>query len=59
VKKIASLIKGIRPKLVFDQYGKPEFSMDFTEDKVSDKTLEEYLIYQKPWHLRVRGILCF
>jgi hypothetical protein len=43
VKKIASLIKGIRPKLVFDQYGKPEFSMDFTEDKVSDKTLEEIL----------------
>lgn len=35
VKKIATLIKGIRPKLVFDQYGKPEFSMDFTDDKVS------------------------
>lgn len=42
-KKIASLIKGIRPKMVFDQNGKPEFSMDFTEDKVSVKTLEDIL----------------
>ena len=43
IKKIAGLIKGIRPKLSFDHYGKPEFSMDFTEDKISEKTLEEIL----------------
>lgn len=43
IKKIASLIQGIRPKMVFDQNGKPEFSMDFTEDKASEKTLEEIL----------------
>jgi hypothetical protein len=43
VKKIATLIKGIRPKLVFDQSGKPEFTMDFTDDKVSDKTLEDII----------------
>jgi hypothetical protein len=43
VKKMAALIKGIRPKLVFDQYGKPEFSLDFTDDKVSEKTLEDIL----------------
>lgn len=43
VKKIATLIKGIRPKLVFDQTGKPEFSIDFSDDKVSEKTLEDVL----------------
>jgi AAA+ ATPase superfamily predicted ATPase len=43
VKKISTLIKGIRPKLVFDQSGKPEFSIDFTDDRVSEKTLEDVL----------------
>ncbi len=43
VKRIASLIKGIRPKLVFDQVGNPEFTMDFTDDKVADKTLEDII----------------
>lgn len=43
VKKISTLIKGIRPKLVFDQFGKPEFAMDFTDDKVSEKTLEDII----------------
>ncbi len=43
VKKIAGLIKGIRPKLVFDQMGNPEFSLDFTDEKVSEKTLEDIL----------------
>lgn len=43
VKKISSLIKGIRPKLGFDQLGQPEFSFDFTEDTVTEKTLEEIL----------------
>jgi uncharacterized protein len=43
VKKIATLIKGIRPKLVFDQSGKPEFTLDFTDDKISEKTLEDII----------------
>lgn len=43
VKKLASLIKGIRPKLVFDQVGNPEFTMDFTDEKVGEKTLEDIL----------------
>ena len=43
VKKIATLIKGIRPKIVFDQSGKPEFTMDFTDNKVSEKTLEDII----------------
>ncbi len=43
VKKIAGLIKGIRPKLVFDQMSNPEFSLDFTDEKVSEKTLEDIL----------------
>ncbi len=43
VKKFATLIKGIRPKLVFDQSGKPEFTMDFTDNKVSEKTLEDII----------------
>jgi hypothetical protein len=49
VKKIATLIKGIRPKLEFDQYGKPEFSMGFTDDKISEKTLKDIL--DLPEHL--------
>jgi uncharacterized protein len=43
IKKIAGLIKGIRLKLVFDQIGNPEFSIDFTEDKISEKTLEDII----------------
>ena len=43
VKKLASCIKGIRPKLVFDQVGNPEFKMDFTDDQVSEKTLEDII----------------
>jgi AAA+ ATPase superfamily predicted ATPase len=49
LKKFAALIKGIRPKMVFDHNGKPEFSMDFTDDKVSVKTLEDILDF--PEHL--------
>ena len=43
VKKLAALIKGIRPKLVFDQVGNPEFTIDFTDDKVGEKTLEDII----------------
>lgn len=43
VKKVAGFIKGIKPKLVFDQLGHPEFSFDFTENRVSESTLEETL----------------
>lgn len=53
IKKIATLIKGIRPKLAFDQYGKPEFTMDFTDDKVSEKTLED--IIDLPERLATEG----
>lgn len=43
VKSMATWVKGIRPKIVFDQSGKPEFSMEFTEDKLSEKTLEDVI----------------
>ena len=36
-------IKGISPKLVFNQAGNPEFSMDFTESKTNEKTLGDIL----------------
>jgi hypothetical protein len=43
ITKIARWVKGIRPKLSFDPQGNPEFSIDFTEDKLSEKTLEDVL----------------
>jgi AAA+ ATPase superfamily predicted ATPase len=43
VKKVAMLVKGIRPSLIFDKGGNPEFSMEFTDNKVSEKTLEDIL----------------
>jgi len=43
VQSVASWVKGIRPKLVFDTTGNPEFSIDFTDNKVNEKTLEEIL----------------
>ena len=35
VKSMATWVKGIRPKIVFDQSGIPEFMMDFTDDIVN------------------------
>jgi len=49
VKATAAFVKGIRPKLVFDQSGNPEFSLDFTENKIDEKTLGEIL--DLPEHL--------
>jgi len=43
VKLMASVVKGIRPKIAFDQSGKPEFTMDFTDKNISEKTLEEII----------------
>jgi uncharacterized protein len=43
VKSMASWVKGIRPKIVFDQSGKPEFQMEFNEDIISEKTLEDII----------------
>jgi uncharacterized protein len=43
VKTISTCLKNIRPKLVFDNSGKPEFSIDFVEDKVSIRTVAELL----------------
>jgi len=40
---IAKLVKGIRPKLTFDQSGIPEFSIEFIEKKISDKTLNDVI----------------
>ncbi len=40
---MAKLAKGIRPKLVFNRSGTPEFSIDFTENKINEKTLGEIL----------------
>jgi uncharacterized protein len=41
IETIAKLVKGIRPKLTFDQNGAPEFSIEFTENKISDKTIDD------------------
>jgi len=49
VKKVATLVKGIRPSLVFDTAGNPGFSMNFTDDKLSEKTLED--IIDLPEHI--------
>ena len=43
VKLMASLVKGIRPKIAFDPSGKPEFSMDFSDKIISENTLEEII----------------
>ncbi len=43
VKKVAAMVKGIRPSLVFDQAGNPGFSMNFTDDKLSEKTIEDII----------------
>jgi len=43
VKSMAAFVKGIRPKITFDQSGNPEFSIDFTEDKIAEKTLEDII----------------
>lgn len=40
IETIARFVKGIRPKLTFDQNGVPEFSIDFLENNISDKTLD-------------------
>ncbi|MDT3738278.1 MAG: ATP-binding protein [Candidatus Kapabacteria bacterium] len=43
VRKIATLVKGFRPVMTFDDSGKPLFSVDFVEDKLSDSTIEEII----------------
>ena len=53
IKAVSSFVKGIRPKLVFDQAGNPEFSIDFTENKINEKTLGEIL--DLPEHLASQG----
>ncbi len=37
---VAKFVKSIKPKLSFDQNGLPEFSIDFIEHKISDKTMD-------------------
>ena len=49
IKTASAFLKGIRPKLVFDQAGNPEFAVDFTENKIDEKTLGEIL--DLPEHL--------
>ena len=36
-----SWVKGIRTKIAFNQSGTPEFSIDFTDDILTEKTLED------------------
>ncbi|MCL5031589.1 MAG: ATP-binding protein [Bacteroidetes bacterium] len=43
VKALAKFVKGISPKLVFNQAGNPEFSINFIENKINEKTLGEIL----------------
>jgi hypothetical protein len=42
-KKVASLVTGIRLGLTLDQGGVPEFSINFSDVKVNEKTLQEIL----------------
>ena len=49
----ATFVKGIRPKLIFDESGTPEFSVDFIENKISEKTIGE--IIDLPEHLASSG----
>ncbi len=41
VKSMAIWVKGIRTKIAFNQSGTPEFSIDFTDDILTEKTLED------------------
>ena len=43
IELFAKLVRGIRPKLSFDQNGNPEFSFDFSTVKISDKSLESVI----------------
>jgi AAA+ ATPase superfamily predicted ATPase len=43
VQSMATFVKGIRPKISFDQSGTPEFSIDFTDDKITEKTLDDII----------------
>jgi AAA+ ATPase superfamily predicted ATPase len=39
LKSFSKLVKGIRPKLSFDQSGTPEFSLDFSATDITDQSL--------------------
>jgi len=43
IKTLTTLITSIRPILTFDNNGTPEFSIDFFESKIQDKTIEEVI----------------
>jgi AAA+ ATPase superfamily predicted ATPase len=43
IKAFTKFVKSIRPKLIFNQSGNPEFSLEFTETKINEKTLGEIL----------------
>lgn len=42
-KSMATWVKGIRPKISFGQSGTPEFSIEFTDTILSEKTLEDII----------------
>lgn len=43
LKTFSKLVKGIRPKLSFDQNGTPEFSLDFSTTEITDQSLESVI----------------
>jgi len=43
IKLITTLITSVRPILTFDHNGTPEFSIDFLDSKIQDKTIEEVI----------------
>jgi uncharacterized protein len=49
LKKAAALIKGAHPTLTFNSTGVPSFSINFTDDKVNEETLDSIL--DLPEHL--------
>ena len=41
--QMVSALKNIRPKMTFDEFGKPEFGIEFAETKVSPATIADIL----------------
>ncbi len=43
LESFSKFVKGIRPKLSFDQNGTPEFSLDFSTTEITDQSLESVI----------------
>lgn len=60
VQTISVIVKNIRPKLIFDSSGNPEFGIDIMESKVSMETISEVLdLPEKISHQGQKTIVIF